>query len=387
MAGCVQHHSAFIYDRGGTRRVGELTNISEVRWNRIRDNVSEASIRLEGDACGENAELLYQARTHRHELVIFREDKRVWEGPLHRLPTQDGGYSEVFAKDPSLYLFFQPLTQRWSNAWENGVDHTTTVTDRIETIIEYELSHGRTMPHPGNGSPVAIPAWEALDPPINVLPHLDVRHFVNEARTAAVTLPYEMTVGMHLQNLARHSGIDFTTIGRRLLVWDVSRSLGEIRTLTSADFTTRVVVTEYGADHSQAAYVIGQDGSYGQSLNLENLDYYGPWTTMYTVYNEEGTSAPTDAELNSQAKRNLTGRSPAPIEVRVPDNSSIILSDTLSINDLVPGVHVPLRATINARPLSQMQRIDMVTVVETAEGEDVRITLTPATRPDSDVPA
>ena len=60
------------------------------------------------------------------------------------------------------------------------------------------------------------------------------------------------------------------------------------------------------------------------------------------------------------------------------------LGNTLSVNDLVPGSQVPLRATLNARAYEQLQKIDHVRVTETAEGENVQLTLTPATRPDSD---
>ena len=193
-----------------------------------------------------------------------------------------------------------------------------------------------------------------------------------------------MTVGEHLDGLAARSGIDYTTVGRALHVWDVSRSLGRIEQMSEANFFAEVIVTEYGSDHTQSEYVIGSDGVYGEALNLANLDYYGPWTNITTAYNEEGTDAPGEPELHSQAARNLAGRSPVPAEVRVPDNSGVALSETLTINMLVPGVQVPLRARLNARPMSQMQKIDSVKVTETSDGERIQITLTPTTRPDSD---
>lgn len=71
--------------------------------------------------------------------------------------------------------------------------------------------------------------------------------------------------------------------------------------------------------------------------------------------------------------------------MRVPDNSSIRLSDSLQISDLVPGTRVPLLATLNARARNQMQKLDHLVVTETAAGEDVKITLSPASREDSDV--
>jgi len=69
--------------------------------------------------------------------------------------------------------------------------------------------------------------------------------------------------------------------------------------------------------------------------------------------------------------------------VRIPDNSSVRLNDSLTINDLVPGAQVPLLATLNARQLSQLQKIDVVKVTEDPDGENIALTLTPATNPDS----
>lgn len=409
-ARCVTGHSAFIFDRGGRRRVGPVINLSQVRWERHRDNVSDAMIRIEGDSCNENATTLNALRTHREELVIYRGSERVWEGPLHRVATGPG-WAEIHAKDVGQYLFAQPLTQAYLNSTlPDGTSRASTVTGRIEYIINYEFSHGRVMPYPNTmpGAAASVAAWQAAGgiatpvaggwnitipsfeddsiwPSTNILPFLDVRHFPNEAKTAMDTLAYEMTVGDHLQNLARLNGIDFTVLGRRIIIWDVSRSLGVLQTMTSQNFNDDVIVTEYGADHTQAAYAVGESGAYGQALTLDNLAYYGPWTNMYTMFNEAASNAPTQAELDSQARRNLSGRSPAPIEVRIPDNSTIFLSDDMQINDLIPGMQVPLRADLNFRALAQQQKIDSVRVTETPEdGENIQITLTPATKPDSD---
>lgn len=357
---CAELHTAYIYDRGAITRVAQLVDLSSVTWTRDRDGISEATITIEGSACSAQADILRNIEPKRNELVIFRGDDRVWEGPVWRV----GWYNdhvEVNAHDVMAYILETPLSQAYSNAYPN----VGTVTGRVDTILQYEMQ-----------------IWETLDPPANVLPYLQIHHFPNEAETTAVTKPFEMTAGEHIQHLAHYSGIDFCCVGRALHVWDVSRNLGQTRLLTEADFYSEVVVTAYGADMAASVYVIGEDGVYGHAE--EPSPYYGPWTRILTAYNEEGTTAPTQSELDSQAQRNLSGRMPVPVEVRVPDNSGIRLDDTLTINDLVPGVHVPLLATLNARTLSQMQKIDHVQITETADGETVQVTLTPATKPDED---
>lgn len=356
---CVTGHRAFIYDRGGRNKIAEIKNLAQVRWGRRRDEFSEASIFITGSSCSEQASILSNIEPKRHELVIFRGSERVWEGPIWRVAW--GAESvEVYAHDVVAYTHGTPLTQPYSNAFPN----TTAVSTRLETILETEL-----------------PVWEALDPPANVLPYLVVHHFPNEAETTSVTKAFEMTVGEHMDALAHRSGIDYTTVGRAIHIWDTSRSLGRIRTLTEADFFGEIIITAYGADHTEIAYVVGEDGTYGMAGSPSS--YYGPWTKIFTVYNEEGTDAPTQAELDSQAQRNIAGRTPVPVEVRVPDNSSIRLTHDLGINDLVCGVQVPLRATLGTRKLTQLQKLDLVTVTETADGETIQVTLSPTTDPDS----
>jgi hypothetical protein len=106
-------------------------------------------------------------------------------------------------------------------------------------------------------------------------------------------------------------------------------------------------------------------------------DFYGVWTHITTSQNEEGTQEQSQDELNSQASRNLIGRNPVPLEIRVPTGGGIKPSFDLTIADLVPGVEVPVLATLNLRRVSQLQRIDKVTVTEDSEREEVGVTLVP----------
>lgn len=383
-------HRAVLFDRGGTRRIGEVKKLSQVQWTRDRDGVSEGMLTIQGRGdCDSQRSIVQKIAEKRHELVIFRGDwiggrhvwDRVWEGPIFRV-SDLGPQIQVFAKDVCSYLFGTMVTKDYDARTVPDKPMTTYIME----MIAYELANGHTA-RALNGDPILMPAWESLDPPANVLPHLQLHNFPNEAQTVALTRAFSTTVGLRLAAAARQSGIDYTAVGRAIHLWDTSRWIGEIRTLTEADFFGNVLVSSYGSDHTQAGYSAGQEGMYGEAVNPDGLDFYGPWSTMYTAYNEEGSEAPTQAALNSQAARNVSGRSPVPVEVRVPDNSSIRLSDTLKISDLVPGTRVPLLATLNARARNQMQKLDHVTVTETAEGETVQVTMSPSNREDSDVEA
>lgn len=383
MAKCVSTHEAYISDRGGQRRIGQLKDISRVTWDRRRDETSEAEIVLQGGACTDQADFLRQIEPKRSELVIYRGKDRVWEGPVNRV-AWDSTQVKIVAKDVSDYIFGRPLTKEWDNSYDtvNDVNRATEVTTRMGQILDYEMATPFTLVT-ASGSEV-IPAWEALNPPANVLPFVEIHHFPNEVRTAAKTLPFQYTIGEHLDNYAHTGGIDYTVVGRGLHIWDTSRPLGRGRILTEADFYGDIIVTAYGSDFAAIGYAVAHDGTYGGAG--ANDPYYGPWTKLFTVYDEdESVEAPSDVELRSQAQRNLTGRNPVPVEVRVPDNSSLRLNKGLTINDLVPGTVFPLLATLNSRVMSQEQKLHKVTVVETPEREDVKIVLVPAAKEDSDI--
>lgn len=379
MAGlkCVTGHTAFIYDRGGMTRIGEIRDMASITWRRDRDAVSQADIVIVGDACEHQATFLASIEPKRHELVIFRGRQRVWEGPVWRVGWEPGRVT-INAHDVCEYLFWTPLTR----AWDNGGELATTATARQEEIITWEMTHDWVIPVEDPNPDITVPAWENVEPPANVIPFLQVHHWPNEARTAAVTTPFEMTVGEHLQYSARHGGIDFTAVGRAVHIWDTSRPLGHTRMLTDADFMDGVVVTAYGADHTVYGMVHADNDMVGYAWTDDS--YYGPWSKIFSVYDQEATQEPTQADLNSQAWRNVSGRNPVPVEVRIPDNSTIRLDDTLTIDDLIPGVQVPLLATLNARQVSQDQKLDLVTVTETGtDGETIKVVLTPATTPDA----
>lgn len=381
---CVERHTAYIFDRGGQNRIGQLLRPSLVEWSRQRDEVTEARVIISGGACSAQASFLGQIEPKRQELVIFRGQERVWEGPIWRVGWESNRV-EIVAHDVFEYLKGRPLSKVWDNTYQkNGAtgvvrDKTTTVVRRAGIIAKYELTNPFTYKD-GDGKKVTVPSWESVDPPANIEPFIVMHEHDGDARTSTITKALEMSVGEHIDNLARASGLDYVVVGRSIHFWDVHQSIGRGRTLTEADFYGDIIVTAYGADHTEIAVVVAEDGRSGVAGS--ESPYYGPWAKTFTVYNEDESNPPTQSELNSQAQRNLTGRSPVPVEVRVPDNANIRLSPSLGIGTLIPGVQFPLRATLNARRMVQMQKLQVVKVTESSEGESIAVTFVPAGKMD-----
>lgn len=353
--GCVSRHTVTIYDRGGQNKLAEIVDLSEVSWSRVRDDISEANIQLSGAPCNDQNDILSQIRSSRHEVVIHRGNERVWEGPITRISGTRNSFS-IHARDVMHYAARTTMRNAYSNAYPN-IGFTIT---RAATIMNTELARK-----------------EALDPPINVLPFLTLHQLPTDARTSAATEAYQYQVWEHIDELAAKSGMDYTVVGRAIHFWDTHQPLGQTATLTQADFLGDLEVTEYGMELATWAHVTDGEGVYGSAG--ANDPYYGEIEILATAEDEtEGASPPTSAELASQASRNLAGRMPTPVVVRVPENSSLNPDGVLTMSDLVPGVWMPLRAEVIGFEIAQMQKLQNVKVTETGDGEQITVTLQPA---------
>lgn len=351
----VSGHTVWVMDRGGHRRLHQITDLNEVKWGRVRDDISMASVKIAATYASEQAKELNEIEPGRHEICVYRGDVRVWEGPVTRLAYTAKGV-EVFAADICWYLSRTAMHAAYSSAYPN----TETAINRMQRVLTGELARK-----------------EALAPAYNILSHITTHETVNDARTSRVTEPYATTVFEHMDDMAAKGGLDYTVIGRALHLWDVDEALGETPQVTESDFLGDMVVTVYGAE--LATRVISTDGQGGFGIAGGIDPYYGEIELLTQAYDEEkDESLPTSAELQSQANRNIQGRNPTPLTVRVPENSSLNPEGILTVDHLVPGVHIPLLANLSIRRISQMLKLNSVTFTETADKEEITISLGPA---------
>lgn len=365
-------HSAFLYDRGGLRLLGTLGNLSRVKWERIRDDISEAEVKIETRTVDCDT-TLGLASAGRSELVIFRGDERVWEGPVTHIAYQ-GNRVTVTARDVGHYVYRTIMKQEYDSSYPN----IETCTARSERILRTEMAR-----------------MEAQDPPVNVIPYMVVHEHADNSGTSAHTLAYEMTCYEHIDSMAARGGLDYTVVGRALHLWDTHHPIGQTSIITAEDFIGEVVITEYGMELATVSAITDGKGRFGEVGGAD--PYYGLVEILDTAYEEstgedwdaEGSTAPEPpsiADMESQAQRILAGRNPTPVVVRVPDNSTINPNGVLTIADLVPGTWMPLQANLPGRAVSQMQKLDRVAVTETPEGETIQVVLSPAPTVGSNAP-
>ena len=349
---------AFIYDRGGEQRISRLWPLDSTRWERVRDDTSSARI-VSRRPAAECRQSIANLEPMRHELVVFRNGERAWEGPI-TFTEEMGGTLEVQAKDVTHYANRTIMRSEYSNAYPK-IDYAV---KRLERIFLNEMARK-----------------EALTPPYNVLPYLDIRESATGAKTARKTLRYEKYVFEELDQMAAKSGIDYTVVGRSIIIWDTHESIGQGPRLTEADFDGDIAVTTYGMEAATVSAVTDGQGKYAKFGGLD--DYYGEIELLHTSFDEgdstHAAEAPTTAEMAKQAQRNMSGRYPAPVVVRVPANTTMRKATVDKVFDLlVPGVRFDVRATRTYRQVEQEQKLDRVVFEETSKGEKVAVTLSPA---------
>lgn len=353
-------HRAALYDRGGTRKLDDFTGVELIEWGRVRDDVSTAKINIRQGA-ETNLDAVLRAEPHRHELVIFRGQERVWEGPITLKSIADGEAS-ISARDVCHYLERTVMVEADSSAFPN----TEPAISRLDRIIRRELNR----------------AWEIADPPANIVPHIVLHQTPTDAETSASTMAYQMTVHEHLDSMAWRGGMDYVVIGRALHLFDVNTGLGRTPTITRENFTAEPVLTAYGMEQASVSYATDGQGNVGIAGEVD--DYYGPWELLATAYDEStGDEPPSIAELTSQAQRNQAGRARTPVVARIPDNSTLDLRGSLEMKHLVPGILMPLRVEIMGEEVVQMQKLQSVRITERPSGEEIKVTLYPAASADA----
>jgi hypothetical protein len=218
-------HRAFIYDRGGKVMRGEITPLTQVQWTRQRDDLSTMSITTNGfgSDCGQ---LLAGVHTWINELVIFRDGVRVMEGPITLIEDDVDGFT-IQAKDVMGYVYRRIMMQGYNDSYHlvNGIEEgLLSVVQRARLIIADAL---------------------VRDDP-NVLPYITSFEFPNDARQSRSVVDFGKTAWEEVDDMAANAGLDYSTIGRRIILNDTHRPIGRLPEFRPNYFSAPPKITEYG---------------------------------------------------------------------------------------------------------------------------------------------
>lgn len=338
--GCADTYEVAFHDRYGAVPFGSAVEPSTLEWGRVLDDTSEAKVTIPL-ADPECCEVLGELRTWCNDLSVYRDGSElVWQGPIVRI--EHGAEATVItARDVTAWLSRREIPVL--------IDHTAAGSGAadLSTIAEE-----------------VIRAALAPDDP-NVLPYLTVlpSGIVGERKYQ----PNASYAGDELRELAR-TGIDFTALGHRVIVAG-EMPLARLATLTDEDFGVGLTVIEDGLSAASRAIVIGQ----GVTATAGGA---GPCGLLTSIVKEDAIRDQSSAQAEAQAI--ITAGDPAPLILDVPDGAQLDPDAPVGIQDLVPGVIVPVTSTQTCRQVYADLRLTRLAVTYTSsEGEAVKVTLAP----------
>ena len=329
--GCAANYEVSITYRGGSQPLG-VFEPEVVVWGRVQDDFSEARIDLPASCCGK----LEQVRSWSHEVHIARDGEEVWCGPVV-VPSNCRSGNVIIARD-----------MLW---WEaRRVIHEDHV-----SAAQGAVSIARDL---------IVDGFAPDDP--NVLAYLDTAGVgVISDREYLANSKYVLDA---LKDLAK-GGIDFTAIGRRIVVRPQGTSLGRTAILNCEHFQGDVCASDNGLQAATKAIITGE-GVTGEAGGVD--PYFG---LVEVLHNDTTiTSASTAAD---QARAIVAAGNPPPLLVQPPDNAALSPDSPVCMSELVPGVTVPVVLDCVCRPVAQDLRLSKLTVRWDSTGEQVGVLLQP----------
>lgn len=366
-------HTVEVYRRGGVERVGVLKNVSYVDYSRVRDDKSDAKV-IVSDWDIDCGNLLAKLQCWAYEIVIWRDNgftkDRVWEGPITLLTYKDDSV-EINAQDVIAYLYRRIIKIKMSDTGAGA-----TVVDRARRVIQN--------------------AFAPDDP--NVLAWMRIISSAEDARQYRTTPAYARTAYEEVDDMAANAGLDYTAIGRSILLWGTKRRIGTLPEFRDKDLGAAPIVSEYGMSMANRYVVSDGNGNWGEATRLDEAEQdetYGLVEMLSSTWASDAevdTGTYTQAGLQTMiqsfeqfAERSISDRYPNPVVVRVPDNTTVNPSAVISINQLVPGVVIPLRSNSTLRTVVGNQKLDSVKVVESDGKETITVTMSAFNRDDSSI--
>lgn len=272
-------HTAEVYVRGGVTYVGELTPLTQVVWNRIRDDISTANVYLPPTEC---CELLSEVRSGYHELHLFRDGEPVWEGPITRVEYERDEV-RIYAED----MMWVPKRTVLQTGYSHAYPNIGYAIDRIDWLLKQQCYNL-------NGDP-----WR-------MLPHLHCLTALGTGpKTSRAVAAYEMYVWQDFDKFAEDHGLDYVVVNRDVYYWDHGLNWLQLPEISEEFLSDSPRVVEYGNDLYTRAFVSNARGyagiavqpspwpeTYGYvDLLITNLDDSGDLTEKLSEAQDEVTKA------------------------------------------------------------------------------------------------
>lgn len=326
--GCASDYGLRIHYRGGAQLYAELPRPTALTFGRRLDDVSTADITLAKPAldracCG----ALARVDAFAHELTIYRDGTLVWQGPIVQVVEAQATIT-ISARDVVAYLDKRANWTTW--------DFTGSRAQDVARVANYIVRDALTPDDPG-----IVPWLVTRDAGVLAEAKADERETV--------------LIGDELRELAR-TGLDFTTVGRKLLLFGELRPIaGRVAVLTAQHVLGDIEIIRPGLDYANRVVVDtgGPTGIAGQPD-----DTYG--LLHRVVEASDVQDAVTAGQMATAVWRST--RPPWTV-IRLPQDAALSSAAPISFHELVCGARVDVHPSGEyCLPVSPAMRIARVTV-------------------------
>lgn len=332
---------AYIYTRDGVTELMEAP-IKTVEWNRNLCAVSRATIQIEPARC---TRALADVHPWAHSLVVFRDEDRVWEGPIRRRRDSRDALT-IEASDVIGWTERRPVT-----AGRNVLGGL--VRDQMAWAVAQ--------------------AFAADNPNVSAY----VQALGAATRTADLTVTAaEKYLASVLSDMTANGG-RWTALGRAILLWDEAAIIGRLLDLSPENhLLTDVDVIEDGDLLATQVRARNDNGVVGTAspAGVTPVDPY------YGLVGQVVSSGATNPTGVTRTASSAAGKAyPTPLTIEVPADAALRCDAPFPITRLVPGVIVPVTTTTaTARQVTGTFVLTSVKVTQTTEADErVSITLAP----------
>jgi hypothetical protein len=335
-------NTAAVWDRCERTKIVDLDAVTCLSWSRELDDLSEASVTVGRD--GACCEVFDRIRPWRHQLVINRCGRQVWSGPILRT-TYNADDTEFEAVDPLAWLNRRLVRET--------VERCGSLVGIARELITEALEH-----------PDGAADETCLTFDYRGCTHTGCRKYEEcNAQT-----------GAELRSLAR-GPLNFTAVGRRVIVWCGGATLGRTALLQDKDFMGALSVVEDGYSMATAVCVQGK----GVTAYCGGTD---PYFGLLEVPIKDDTIT-TEADAMAVACAEVAARSRPPLILSVPDGIRLDPSAPVTVDQLVPGVLIPVWSSSTCRTVREDMALTRLRVTQGCSDdhggdEVVAITVAPA---------
>ena len=336
-------NSAQVFTRDGRTFLMNVP-LTSIEWGRSLCGISRPVITVAPAKCTPDL-----ARVHpwAHSLVIFRDEQRVWEGPIRKRVDSKTGLT-ITASDVLGWTERRPVLAN---------------RNVVGAYVRDELAWALTQAYTGD-DPNVLSYVQAL----GGLPTVTADNSVTSAEKYASEVLTSLVA----------SGGRWTALGRSILIWDEAYTLGRLQDLSPEEhLLSDVEVTEDGDLLATDVIARNDDGVRGRAIKDPGGD---PTDDFYgRVAQIAASAAVSPAGVTRTAQAVLNRAYPTPITIDVPADAALRPDAPFPMTSLVPGMLVPVQTTTaTARTVRGTFMLTDVKVRQASgEAEQVTITLAP----------